>query len=90
MKKAMLCVVDENGDSIKDIALIDLAKSNNDYSLEHTNMKAPIKTKLITVQDIDGNFITFSTEELIDSDVIETPFVEELKSFCAAVCEVSV
>ena len=42
-------------------------------------MKAPNKTKLITVRDIDGNYITFLTEELIDSDVIETPFVEELK-----------
>jgi hypothetical protein len=42
-------------------------------------MKAPNKTKLITVQDIDGNYMTFSAGEVIDSDVIETPFVEELK-----------
>lgn len=42
-------------------------------------MKAPNKTKLITVQDIDGNYMTFSAGEVIDSDVIKTPFVEELK-----------
>ena len=42
-------------------------------------MEAPNKIKLITVQDIDGNFITFSADELIDSGMFETPFVEELK-----------
>jgi hypothetical protein len=42
-------------------------------------MEALNKIKLITVQDIDGNFITFSAGELIDSGMFETEFVEELK-----------